>query len=405
MKNIIMSPTIKRVQLTLIGLVIVGKIIAQWTVVSVPSNNNLNAIALSDSSSGWIVGNRGTILQLNNNLWTLYPSVADENLLSICLVSETEGWAVGARGAILHMKDSQWEKVSSPTKYNLHSVCFSSKDNGYAVGDNGTFLIYRNGMWESASLKSPWHFYGLALYDNHPLIAGGRESVIVPIMSVSIDGSHKFTEIHNPGYIGITGIVTTDKNDIWAVGHRGLILHKTDYGWKNVSPSYKLPSFTNVFFSEKDKGIITGLYGTIMTYSGREWQKEVSPVKTKLNAGVIAGNTYYIVGNSGTLLKSDRNPLPPSSKIILPDKPLLIAPYPNPASGILTIEVPESVTSRNTIYIINSAGQIVYAKELGGGFEGRTEQLNIQQLGNGSYLVNILSEERTVATGKFIIKN
>jgi len=400
-----MSSDIKKTVLTAMGLMIAINIIAQWSVVTVPTGNNLNSIVLSDSVSGWVVGDRGTILQLKDELWTLYPLVSDDNLKSICLVNDTEGWAVGARGTILHLKDSRWEKVSSPTNYNLHSVCFSNPDYGYAVGENGTFLSYRNGLWENVGLKSPWHFYAVTMKDNLAFIAGGRESITVPLMTVSGDGNYRFTEIHNPGYVEITGIAMQDMDDIWAVGRRGAILQKKGDDWKEVSLDYKLPSLTGIFFSDEDLGLITGHYGLIMTYSGGDWQKETPPVKTKLNGGFIAGSTYFVVGNGGTLLKSDRNPLQQRPEAVLPDKPLVIAPYPNPTSGILSIKIPESVTIRSTVTISNSIGQTVYAKELDGGLEGNAEQINIQQLGNGLYLVNISSGGRVLATGKFIVKN
>ncbi len=395
---------IKKVIFTAVSAsLIVINSMAQWNTINVPAKNHLNAIAIIEDKAGWIVGNKGTMLYRIGDSWLAYTAITDEDLNSICLLSETEGWAVGAHGTILQLKGAQWQRVESPTQQELHTVCFSSTGSGYAVGNNGTFLSYRNGIWEMAEIKTPWHFYAIAVNNGTPMIAGGRENLTVPIMDVIYNNSYSFAKVFDPGYVEISGMASPGIDIVWAVGKPGTILHKDATVWQKVEIEGKLPALTNVFFAGEDNGITVGHGGTIMTYTESGWQIEESPVNVKLNGSYIVGNTYYAVGNNGTVLEYTRKQLSDPDKEIITSR-AVISSYPNPTSGLLTINIPESI-NRGILSVLNSSGQVVILKELDEGKGGATDQIATSGLGNGLYIVNILTDGIITASGKFIVQH
>jgi photosystem II stability/assembly factor-like uncharacterized protein len=363
---------IKKVLFTTVSAsLIVINSIAQWNAIDVPTKNHLNAIAFTEETTGWIVGNKGTMLYRSGNSWLEYPAITDEKLNSVCLLSKTEGWAVGARGTILHLKGSQWQKIESPTKEELHTVCFSNNGNGYAVGNNGTFLSYRNGIWEMTETRTPWHFYAIALNNGTPMIAGGRENLTVPIMDV---------------------------------GKPGTIFRKDWTGWQRIEIEGMLPALTNIFFTGKTEGITVGHGGTIMTYTNESgWQRDESPVNNKLNGSYIVGNKYYVVGNNGTVLVRTRNTIPPEGESSV-SSPKLISTYPNPASDILNIIIPDMEIPSGTVTVLDSWGKVLFKKDFDYINEGFPDKIITTGFSDGLYIVNITSGARHVASGKFIVK-
>lgn len=399
-----MKQGIKRTLFAISGTLVAINVIAQWTPIHVPTNNNLNSISLLEENYGWIVGDKGTMLYLDKDSWVSYPAVTDQNLYSVFLLNESDGWAVGSRGTILQLKDKSWTKASSPTRQDLYSVTFSAAGIGYAAGNNGTFLCYRNGIWEMAEPFMPGHLYTVVINNNdQPYLAGGRENITVPIMKADYSDTYRFTKIHDPGYYEITGLAIPDTYQVWAVGKPGTILHFNGLGWEKINTVDKLPSLTGIYFRTKDNGIIVGYGGTILTYNSDGWQKEDSNVSVKLNGTVISGNTYYAVGNSGTVLRLRRSlPVPEETKN---SYPLALASYPNPSSGLVNITIPDKAIANSFITVLNSRGQAVIIKELDSGRQGETDQINTAGLSNGIYIVNIVSGGQIVASGKFIVKN
>jgi hypothetical protein len=398
-----MRQGIKTILIALTGLLAAINAAAQWTPVSVPTKNNLNSISIIEGTSGWIVGDKGTMLYLDYGSWLSYPAVTDQNLYSVFLLNSSEGWAVGSKGTILHLEDKKWVNVSSPTHQDLNSVCFSSADNGFAVGNNGTFLYYRNGIWEMAERMTPGHFYTVTINNNQAYFAGGRENITIPLMKADFNSNYRFTKLHNPGYYEITGLSMPEANLVWAVGKPGIILHNDGAGWEKVETEEKLPSLTGVYFTSKDIGIAVGYGGTIMTYTPGGWVKENPDVSVKLNGTIISGSTYYAVGNSGTLLQLKLSVPVPDDKES--QYPLKISSYPNPSSDNLNITIPDKAAGNSVVTVMNSGGKVVLMKDIGSGSQGRIDQISTAGLSDGLYIVNIISGGQVIGSGKFIVKH
>lgn len=132
--------------------------------------------------------------------------------------------------------------------------------------------------------------------------------------------------------------VTAIDNQIWAVGHDAVILHKSaaSQPWQlqMFAPELQKP-LLDVTFLNSQEGIAIGAYGTFLrtTNGGADWKKEVhreflhpddidyleeiraededfyqselASILPHLNKILVAGETIYIAGESGLLAKSD----------------------------------------------------------------------------------------------------
>jgi len=109
----------------------------------------LSSVYFSNDSTGWTVGNSGTILHTNNGgtNWNAQSSGTTEGLESVFFVNDSIGWAVGSNGTILETGNggTNWNAQASGTTEGLNSVFFINDSSGWAVGSNGIILYTGNG--------------------------------------------------------------------------------------------------------------------------------------------------------------------------------------------------------------------------------------------------------------------
>ena len=131
---------------------------AQWTLLNpAPTSNDLYSVYFPDVNTGYVVGERGTILKTTDGgtLWTQLNSGTVKNLNSVSFTDLNTGYIVGDSGCILKTINggSTWTLQSSGTSFSLRSVHFPVDGIGYAVGDS-MMLSTKNGgvTWTGKSL-------------------------------------------------------------------------------------------------------------------------------------------------------------------------------------------------------------------------------------------------------------
>ena len=391
--------------LIMISLLTTGVLRAQWKTEKSPVKENLNSISLLNENSGWIVGSKGTMVYKVGNSWINYPAITDNNLFSVCIIDKGNGWAVGSEGTILHYNGKQWEKFESPTKENLLSVSFRDAGHGIAVGNRGTILIYANGSWSVRKVNILGDLYTVSDKSEISLTGGGLEFFNMPLMKIEENSGSFISKVLDPGYTIIRSLAINDKNSIWTVGMAGSIFHYDGNNWRSIKDIDNIPTLNSVFFSEKNRGMAVGYGGTILTYSENGWIKAESPVDYKLNGTAISGNSYYAVGNNGTIvtLSSEHEIIPGDMKN---DSGIEIIAYPNPSADILNIIIPgEDGFIADKISVSNVYGQVVFNKLLDPGMENQVYQIYTSELNNGLYMINITSLGKKTASGKFMVKH
>ncbi len=375
----------------------------QWTADSLVTEANLNCISFCEDGSGWIVGNNGTILYKHENSWVISDTVTDADLYSVFMNSESEGWAVGSGGTILHYDGSRWTTVDSPTREGLLSVSFKDPENGIAVGVHGTIIIFSQDRWHLENRIGRDNLYCAEYKHDLLLIGGGTEAGKVPIIKIREKSGNKNTETFDPGYVFLKDIIYLNPHNIWAVGMPGIIYHHNGSKWNRIKMAFGIPSLNSIWFSDEKHGVAVGYQGAVMIYSDGEWKREETPVRIKLNGVGFIGDTYYAVGNRGTILTLKKQSKAIPGKDITSSIQILVKNYPNPVGEFLNYVIPNEFTGRSVRVIIsNSRGQTLYTRDLQGLVAGQTFQFGTANLSNGIYFIKIESSDLS-GTGKFIV--
>jgi hypothetical protein len=394
----------KRIKIYLFFVIFlnIGIVQAQWTVEKSPTENDLNAISLVDSHTGWIVGDKGTMLYKSGNVWKEYQKLTVKDLNSVFMINAVEGWAVGDEGTIMHYKVGNWELSNSPTKHNLLSVSFRDSDNGICVGDLGTILIFKDGDWSMVENNVRGNLYSVYYERNGAWIGGGLECVNVPLIKMGIN-ENNLTYVSNP-YPSVNSLYLLNENNGWAVGSTNTILHFDGLNWEKENLSFDFASLISVFFSQENSGISVGYAGTILLYNNGTWIKEYPLTIQNLKGSAISGNTYYAVGEGGTIIT--KKPAETDSHTYLSEKePEEIKVFPNPCSDILNIIFPKIIDNEDIqISIVDKSGQTILQKQYKSLGSNLSYPLVISELKNGLYFLKAVSDSRT-STVKFVVKH
>lgn len=376
---------------------------AQWASISLPTDDNLNSIQMLSENSGWIVGDKGTMLYKNKDTWFKYDKVTNENLNSLCLLDKNTGWAVGSNGTILYFNGTSWEHFESPTTKKLYSVSFRNSEQGIAVGERGTILLYEKGKWTLAKRTTMAHLFSVNAGNDLTLIGGGLECLSVPIMQMDETTGKKLVSVFTPDIVEIKSVSVIDKNKLWAVGRPGAIFYYDGISWNNPVIDEKMPSLNSIYFKDQKIGLAVGYGGSIYTFTDGNWEKEESPVQKKLNGAIIYGNMYYAVGDEGTMVTLRWKQQTPSEDVSDTNPDIRLEAYPNPASGFINVRLPAECTlNQAQITITHSSGKVIMMKALDIMTSGQIIPINTSDFNNGLYLVKIQAPGKT-ATGRFII--
>jgi photosystem II stability/assembly factor-like uncharacterized protein len=99
-----------------------------------------------DSTEGYAVGKRGTILRTSNggDVWEPVKTNFSRTFLRVNFADDKNGWIVGYGGTILRSSDrgKTWISQDSNTKDHLYGL-FMMKKYGWAVGAKGSIVQYQ----------------------------------------------------------------------------------------------------------------------------------------------------------------------------------------------------------------------------------------------------------------------
>jgi len=396
----------KRTYLLLLfaGLINSGILEAQWKTEKCPTMNNLNCISFTDRNSGWIVGNNGTIIKKSKSGWEEYQKITSENLNSIFMVDEKNGWAVGNKGVIIYYDGYKWKPFESPTNYNLNSVSFSDSENGFAVGDFGTILTFKNGVWSLKESGSHGRFLTVSCENDNAWIGGGLEFVNVPILKLGINKNESTLTSTFDSYGSINSIIFLNSENAWAVGDPSTILHFDGQKWERSGLIKNFSSLKSVYFSDENHGISVGYFGTILIYNDGQWMRENSTTVQDLKCVTRVGDSYYAIGNNGTIVtKKSEGTI--SEPVLIEEKTEKIIIFPNPCDKVLNVFIAQgNENTTSLISISNVNGQVLLIKKLFNQTGNLNYSIDTSELSNNIYFLQIKTGIK-ITTLKFVIKH
>jgi len=101
----------------------------EWTTRDPGTKNDLLGVEFLDQATGWLVGQKGTVLGTRDSgqTWHLSRDVpTDQDLLAVSIVDPQHAWAVGRRGTIIATADggTSWTKQENNVEESLIAVHF-----------------------------------------------------------------------------------------------------------------------------------------------------------------------------------------------------------------------------------------------------------------------------------------
>lgn len=268
---------------------------AHWIEQQSKEEVDLNSVVFLDSSTGFVVGSNGTVLQTKNKglKWNKLNVNTKANLHKVFFLNDKTGWIVGSGGVILKTTNGgeDWNLQSTGVQFSITDVHFISETKGWATLEtfSSAYLFTEDGgnTWREISLV-PRDGYGNSVFfinENTGWMLSNNGTVHKTINSGSI------WKVHYGLYSRYTKFYALDNQNVFAVGLGGLIM-KTSNGGRNwnVTESNTKFDLLNIHFCDKNTGWAVG-YGQLVS-------------KATILKTIDGGNSWVLQGenvNSSTL--------------------------------------------------------------------------------------------------------
>lgn len=268
----------------------------------------LNAVWGSSEKDVFAVGYNGTILHFDGSSWKAQKTcLSTSTFRGVWGSSSTNVFAVGNNSKMEHYNGTKWSCVNHllSTK-TLRSVWGSGPTSVYAVGDGSTVFHYDGSGWSKEFPTSgSYYFYGVR--------AGRLLASETAVLAGSSGKAYKRTST------GWQSIATSYPNSLYAVdmlltttyyavGQSGLALKFSGNSWAKLGSTGTTEALYGVHaFSTQDIFAVGGK-GTILRYDGSKWTKKASGTTATLNDVWGKGNSVFVVGSSGVILRYKKKP-------------------------------------------------------------------------------------------------
>ncbi len=297
-----------------------------WQVVDMPTSSTLLDIAFTeeDPNHGWVVGDKGTILETHDGgvNWQVraLESGNEDYYLSSVDFAGNEGWIVGEPRAMLHTLDggANWDQIMLSSKLpgapsmvtalgsqqaemvtNVGAIYRTSdggrtwqagvddaigaikninrnpEDGSYlAVSSRGSFYyLYtpESGTWKPFPRDSSRRIQNMG-FGPHGLAWKLNQGAEVALSEDYRNG--EWEKPVRPGLalsFGYLGAAFQNDQDFWIVGGSALLMHSPDGGktWEKANKVSNTPAnFYTVVFPDPQRGFILGQRGTLLRYTG-----------------------------------------------------------------------------------------------------------------------------------------
>ncbi len=392
----------KTLFLSMMILLISGMAFAQWTSLNSGVTTDLDDIYFLNASTGYLAGGYGAVLKTTDGgaSWQAsnvspLPFPQKPWLHSVYFTSATTGYVVG--GGCWKTTDggSTWiEQTTNWTTTALFSVCFTSADTGYIAGGNGNIIKTTNAgaNWTLQSSGSGTELHAISFVKSSGWAAGN-----FAVLHTTNGGTNWLSQSVSSSVI-YYDCEAISQNICYASGTGGTIIKTTNGGANWVTQTTGTVSdITDLFFLDSITGYACGGQGTILKTinGGTTWTTEASGMPTGILFSVFfpQAGVGYICGGSGLLIKSSvvgiDDPSPTKASLKL---------YPNPACDHFTLDAAHLKTG-DKIMINDFMGRSIQLIEI----SDPKASFDCRGLTQGMYTIQIISENKSIASGKLII--
>jgi photosystem II stability/assembly factor-like uncharacterized protein len=278
-----------------------------WAAQSASTSAALTSVDFVSSTTGWVVGDAGTIKRTADGgaTWISQTSTSTATLLSIDFANSTTGWTVGDDGTVLRTANggTNWAAQSVPTSATLRSVACADVGTGVAVGDEGTVLRTVDGgsTWTTQSVPASATLRAVDFVGAATGWAVGDNGTVLR----TTNGGSTWTRQSTPTLANLTSVHFTDSTTGWAVGEGGTVLHTVNgLSWVR-QPMPTSANLGAVHFTDDVTGWAVGDGGAVLRTAngGLAWTVQSVPPAASLSAvQFTSAATGWAIGNSGAVL-------------------------------------------------------------------------------------------------------
>lgn len=301
-----------------------------WTILTAPTDRDLNRLAFVDDSHGWVVGAAGTILQTADGgaSWTAQACPVTEDVVDIRMLPGGTGWALSheiggfpwnSHSTVLKTVDQGENWVVQAEFDHLYwSLDFTNERHGLLVGDQGEIMITEDGgaSWAAAHITDQqtalFSVREVQFHSPTFVLAMGGQYDVTGILWQSEDGGQNWTHTRVSGEPVFASHVFDDQNIVCMGGDLdyGAQMVRTSTGASGTWQYTDLKIWgqaTAVAFRDDVEGWAP--LGTAATYlytgdGGATWTSMPSPASAMLNDVVFTSeNVGYMAGRDGVILR------------------------------------------------------------------------------------------------------
>ncbi|CAN7462568.1 YCF48-related protein [Variovorax sp. LjRoot130] len=274
----------------------------------------LNAVYFVTASTGWAVGDRGTVLTTRDggSTWVAQSSGVDDDLRDVQFSSNgQQGWAVGWSERVIITSDggTTWSVHQTKTGEPLRSLHIASDGKkGWAVGRGGSTVYFTTDggiNWKPQKSGIGKRLYAVQFADDQKGWAVGSDGAVVATM----DGGETWNAQPSGSDFDLLELhVAKDGQRAWAVGTVGTVIATRDGGktWKVQDTGTNVDIVSAHFARNGLDGWVVGEDATVLGTrdGGDTWVAQTAGIKADLYALHFASDARraWAVGGGGTVL-------------------------------------------------------------------------------------------------------
>jgi len=372
---------------------------AQWVLhTPPPTDKMLFSVYFPEPETGYVSGREGVLFKTEDSgtNWTALVSGTSMDITSIHFINASTGLVACASpdgGRILKTTDGgvSWISKFHSTSNWINDMFFVDDTVGYAVGNNFSYspviLKTTDGgdTWNLSLSPITDGLYSCFFTEPNTGFAVGSNGKVLK----TVDGGLSWI-VSSPTWQSFYDVYFTNQTTGYIVGTIGCIMKSTDAGasW-NILPSGTTKDLLAVVFTSENNGYIVGANGTILMTNdaGQHWKSSLSGTNLNLHDVFFSDAiTGYAVGANGTILKTtNAGALGTHEKDVSKG---IVSVFPNPATGIINIELNNLINTDVQVRILNLNGKLMWQNAF---YSRDLIEIDISFLPKGVYLLKTIT--------------